>query len=388
MYKNKKNILLVCGFDPRTIESGNEQRTNHIWKSLQKIGHVYTICYYFDKGLLDERIVCTHIVQPSGWKGLINKCINRIWRFFDIEGPKILPFACHFKSNNVFGGIHFDMVVSRYIDPVSILHLWNIAPVYVDFDDHPIESFLTKEYKTIPKYKRFTALSLRKMVFNHVTKKMVGGWLSNPQQALEFNPNKNIMPLRNIPQSPSHNYNASSERDNYLLSIGYLAYPPNYLGLDSFITDVWPSIHLKYPHLLLYIVGKNAPHAYVKKWGDAPGVKYVGYAENLEPFYQRSLATVALAQAGSGTSVKVLESLSYSRICLTTPFGTRGLFEDNKHEKGAFVFRNAQELNKLLENVVLNNSRRIDIENSSRQYIVSNYSEDSFYMELVKIFNN
>lgn len=387
MGQNKKNILLICGFDPRTTESGNEQRTNHIWRSLQRIGNVYTICYYFDKGLLDERIASTHIIQPSGWRGIVNKCINRIWRFFDIEGPKLLPFACQFKSKNVFDGIHFDLIVSRYIDPVSFLHLWNIAPVFVDFDDHPIESFLTKEFRKMPIYKRYTALALRKMVLAQVVKKMAGGWLSNPQQTLESYTDISIMPLRNIPQSPSPNYKAVSERDNYLLSIGYLAYPPNYLGLDFFITNIWPTIHKNYPNLLFYILGKNAPKVYAEKWRKEPGVKYIGYVENLEPFYQRSLATVAVAQAGSGTSVKVLESLAYSRICLTTPFGTRGLYEDAMQEKGVFVYNNAEELSELIENIVLNSDRRTDIENSSRRYIVSNYSENSFFTELAKVLN-
>lgn len=383
------NILYVCGHDPREINFGGPQRTHLLWNALQNIGEVYTVCYYPSQGKKADRITAIDIINPIGKRSYLNRVIRKIWNFFDPEGKKILPIASEFSIKTPYPNIKFDIVVCRYIEPAAIFHLWNIAPLYIDIDDHPIQAFKTRDRMTLKPWQRPIALWLQTIEFHYIKKKITGGWIANPEQASRIKTKRPILPLKNIPQYPGSNYNINAERFNYIFSIGFMQYQPNFMGIDRFLSEIWPYVYKKYPNLKYYIGGKGAPQEYVKKWNSINGVRYLGFIANLDSLYENSLATIVAVDQGSGTCIKTLESMSHSRVCLSRPFGVRGIeTEAINKDKGLFVFNDANDFLSLLEEKVYNAENRKKQETSAFNFIKEHYSEQVFMNSVKTVFNS
>jgi polysaccharide biosynthesis protein PslH len=112
--------------------------------------------------------------------------------------------------------------------------------------------------------------------------------------------------------------------------VGNLRWHPNVAGLDWFCKSVWPRIRARVPEATFEIAGVGLkPDASGKlpvpeAW-DVAGVTTVGFLEDLEPLYARSLAMLAPVFGGSGVRVKMLEGFRAGMPVVTTPDGAFGL---------------------------------------------------------------
>jgi glycosyltransferase involved in cell wall biosynthesis len=123
---------------------------------------------------------------------------------------------------------------------------------------------------------------------------------------------------------------------NNLCYVGNLRWHPNVAGLDWFCRDVWPKIRARVPDATFEIAGVGLkPDASgrlpVPEAWKVPGVTTVGFLDDLEPLYVRSLAMLAPVFGGSGVRVKMLEGFRAGMPVVTTPDGAFGLpLEDGK----------------------------------------------------------
>jgi polysaccharide biosynthesis protein PslH len=112
--------------------------------------------------------------------------------------------------------------------------------------------------------------------------------------------------------------------------VGNLRWHPNVAGLDWFCKSVWPRIRARIPEATFEIAGVGLkPDASGKlpvpeAWNVA-GVSTIGFLEDLEPLYARSLAMLAPVFGGSGVRVKMLEGFRAGMPVVTTPDGAFGL---------------------------------------------------------------
>jgi len=115
-----------------------------------------------------------------------------------------------------------------------------------------------------------------------------------------------------------------------LCYVGNLRWHPNVAGLDWFCREVWPKIRARVPEATFEIAGVGLkPDASgrlpVPEAWKVPGVTTVGFLEDLEPLYARSLAMLAPVFGGSGVRVKMLEGFRAGMPVVTTPDGAFGL---------------------------------------------------------------
>ena len=369
------NILYVPTKDPRLKNIGSEQRTHLLWESLKRHGRVYTFILDFnlETGFLKENGEHPiYIARPKIRNRLFWRVVNRVLcklSLLNVYRRKIIQID---NPNNVFKGVHFDVVVSRYVYPLSDFAYWEIAPLLIDIDDHPFQVYHTVYetqlhygLKTLGKY-------LTKFQTRHIINKSVGGWIANKEQLNLCGNNYGFLP--NIPTMPSDGYKPNCNERNNLFTVGVMRYGPNKEGVTRFLTQVWPSFHLKYPEVQYYIAGKGASEADAEYWNSFEGVKYLGFVENLEALYEKTLATVVPVYSGGGTCIKTLESMAYSRPCISTEFGARGLAIDViEEEKGVVLFDNAESFIKAYEKIQ-NQGCRKKIEIQGRDLISSHYS--------------
>jgi glycosyltransferase involved in cell wall biosynthesis len=111
---------------------------------------------------------------------------------------------------------------------------------------------------------------------------------------------------------------------------GLLAWQPNAHGLDWFCRDVWPLVRRDLPEATLTIAGPGLRRAAdgtlaVPQAWSVPGIKTVGYVDDLESLYKDSLAIVAPILGGSGVRMKLLESMRAGMPTVTTTDGAAGL---------------------------------------------------------------
>jgi glycosyltransferase involved in cell wall biosynthesis len=117
---------------------------------------------------------------------------------------------------------------------------------------------------------------------------------------------------------------------NHFCYVGSLRWHPNVAGLDWFCQKVWPEIRKRVPDATFEIAGVGLkPDASGKlpvpdAW-KVPGVETVGFLEDLEPLYARSLAMLAPVFGGSGVRLKLLEGFRAGMPVVTTPDGAFGL---------------------------------------------------------------
>jgi glycosyltransferase involved in cell wall biosynthesis len=162
-----------------------------------------------------------------------------------------------------------------------------------------------------------------------------------------------------------------------LCYVGNLRWHPNVAGLDWFCREVWPKIRARVPEATFEIAGVGLkPDASGKlpvpdAWR-VPGVTTVGFLEDLEPLYVRSLAMLAPVFGGSGVRVKMLEGFRAGMPVVTTPDGAFGLpLEDGKQ---AFVAGDPEAFAERVERLVKDEAVRQQIREGGYAYLEQHHS--------------
>lgn len=383
------NILFVTPLDPRNNKSGGEQRTHLLWESLTRHGRVFSFILDWNSSSDGEMIVGENpffVFRPIFKKNSIGYKANCLPKYltgflFNIGRFTVLP-----NPNIVFNCAHFDIVVSRYISPLYLYKFWDIAPVIIDIDDHPIQVFKTIHSQRLPLPFRQIGFFLTKWETNRTIKKSIGGWVSNKEQIGMCGSNYHYLP--NIPNQPSKNYIEDYEDRKNLFTVGYMGYAPNREGINQFLNEIWPHFHAKYPEVKYYLVGGGAREEDITAWKVFEGVEYLGFVEDLESLYQGILATIVPVSSGGGTCIKTLESMAFSRTCLSSYFGARGLPKDVISEgKGIIVYKSADEFLESYEKLLKRDYRERK-EKEGREVIDYLYSKEAFHMGIDELISS
>lgn len=113
---------------------------------------------------------------------------------------------------------------------------------------------------------------------------------------------------------------------------GSLDYAPNVDGLRWFYSNVWPRVLRKQEDAHLVIVGRGAATDLQHEFAIDSSVDFVGAVEDVTPYYHRCGISVVPLRRGSGTRLKVLESMSLGNPVVSTSVGAEGIAgEDSKH---------------------------------------------------------
>ena len=382
------NILYVVNADIEKPAFGNAQRTRLMYDALCKVGNVY--------------VLNARELQLSPQTG-IKKLVNAVWQRLVINTCgkcliPVYPFPLRWSIETLFPGIRFDMVVARYLYYVGRLSLWSISPrLYVDIDDHPrqvFETIYSVKYNLIRKiWSRF----INGLFCKFVLRKLTGSWIANPNQVEMVSPYCSCIALKNVPFILSNKKGEKSIlkakmvehslNEEFVFTVGAMGYPPNYLGVDSFLKNIWPVVRSKYPNLKYKIVGKGTPHQFLETWGAIPNIEALGYVEDISELYHDCMASVVPVQSGGGTCIKTLESMSHSKICLSTPFGARGLPEGilKDGSVGVVVYNSAEEFVSALDRISTDKCWREKSEQAASDYIEENFSREKFEKTVIEL---
>lgn len=99
--------------------------------------------------------------------------------------------------------------------------------------------------------------------------------------------------------------------------------PHNVHGLQWFLENVWSSILQSVPTCSLHVCGSVCTQIE----GIFPNVYLLGEVDNLEPEYSAAEVCLVPLLAGSGLKIKLVEAMSYGRVCVSTSVGVQGVPE-------------------------------------------------------------
>lgn len=314
------NILYLVLDDPDFCFNGTTIRTHFLYRALKEIGNVDTVVPVLhpqqerEDGKRRIRWICFERIGTLSW--LINRILIRV--FIETEWP-ISPKSILRK---IGGGKKYDAVVVRYIQRAVRYSAWVLGPLYVDIDDDPIEV-----YETIfaPRRNPLRRWYERKVLVHWCRwayGKCRGVWAANKIDK-QFSVTKAV-PLPNLAIEAPAGFAFNGRQRMMLLSVGSMGYRPNYEGIDRFIRNEWKQIREIFPEMEYDVVGKDCPVRYQKRWESEEGVKVLGFVSDLDSLYEQCVATVAPIYSGSGTCIKVQESLLRGRICIASDFALRG----------------------------------------------------------------
>lgn len=159
--------------------------------------------------------------------------------------------------------------------------------------------------------------------------------------------------------------------------VGSLRWKPNVLGLDWFCQKVWPLVRRRVPDATFEIAGVGLkPDASGKlpvpeAW-KAPGIQTVGFLEELEPLYARSLGMLAPITGGSGVRLKLLEGFRAGMPVVTTPDGAFGLpLEDGRE---AFIASDPEGFAERVQRLVEDAAARERVREGGYAYLEAHHS--------------
>jgi glycosyltransferase involved in cell wall biosynthesis len=116
-----------------------------------------------------------------------------------------------------------------------------------------------------------------------------------------------------------------------LIYPGALSYDANLDAARYFVQAILPLIRQVRPNALVRITGKNTPDQQAAL-GNAAGVAFTGYVDDVRALIARSSVEVVPLREGGGTRLKVLEALALGTPVVSTTKGVEGLeLEPGRH---------------------------------------------------------
>jgi len=359
-------ILLIAPCSPFSPRSGAEQRTALLYEALAQLGRV------------DVLMILPADTKPlAAASGEANLIAQLSWQGSSFGVGKYAPDE-QIARELVERGIdlqRYDLIVGRYLNPICKLRLPPGKPSIVDLDDwgksygneagSPLASLLTTAKG------RYAHWLARRQLSRF------DGYFFVSRRDAEREPERTAQLLPNIPFAPPATALPEANSKN-LLFVGALWYEPNVLGIDRFISNCWPSIRQQVPEATLTLVGAASAEA-LGNWAKIPGVSAFGYVENLHDAYRNAAFCIAPIYSGGGSNIKILESLSFGRACVTSVFGAEVFANDLVRSGGLSAAANDDEFSAICVALLQDPEARARKSHAGRESVTLNYNRKVFF---------
>jgi polysaccharide biosynthesis protein PslH len=120
-----------------------------------------------------------------------------------------------------------------------------------------------------------------------------------------------------------HAFRSGSPREEIVLFIGDLSWPPNADGVRWLVSKVWPEVRRRRPAARLRIVGRDAPADLLRAAG--ADIQLPGEGGDARDHWREAAVGVVPLLSGGGTRLKVLEAAASGVPVVSTRIGAEGL---------------------------------------------------------------
>lgn len=117
---------------------------------------------------------------------------------------------------------------------------------------------------------------------------------------------------------------AGEQPGSAVLFVGSMDYYANIDAVVWFAHEIWPAVRQQRPDLRFVIAGRS-PGSKVRELASLPGVTVTGTVDDVRPYYRDAAVSVVPILAGSGSRLKILESMAAGVPVLSTTLGAEGI---------------------------------------------------------------
>lgn len=297
---NKPKLLLISGIPLSPQNSGGATRLKH------------TLKYLSQKYEITLKEIAT--VKKSLWTSLVTGIPYHMTSFYNAEIKEIL-------TSSTYNDIRIEgtqlLYLAKYIRPevktkfveldVSAVSFWRRAwessnPLVVMVRLFSCLQVYMYERRYLRQYNQVIVMSLTDSQY---LAKLYG--IKNTQ----ISPN-GIDKIEFLP-----------DNGNAVMTFGFIgsaSHTPNLAAMKYTVSEILPELKKAGHKYKMIVVGKFDSAIF----GDQD-IEIIEHIDNLREFYSKIDMLVAPIFSGSGTRIKVLESLSYGRPVVTTQIGAEGI---------------------------------------------------------------
>ena len=359
---NKSKTAFVSFFSIFPDTNGSASMTNNRFNNWPKEKKLFQLSHL--KGKNTKNICSIYIGKETPLKKIINlpKIIFKIYDYLKNVKKRVIIFE---GSSWIF--YTFVTLFSlRILLPKSKI-------IYIS---HNVEAEIRKEFSN--KFIFILTKILEKYVFKYSN-------LSTVVSQKDKNKIKKLYKLNTIiyPNAISlkFNINKNKIKKNYIIYCGSYLFKPNKDSIDYLNNEIMPAIKKKIPNLKLLLTGGGFNKKY--PWIINKGIVSKNYLYNL--IYHSKLMCVPL-KFGSGTRIKIIESLAVGTIVLSTKKGIEGI--KIKNINPPFIL---QDRKKFITEIIkiLRNNKKIKLKLiKDKIYYQKNYSMKNITQNFIKKYLN
>jgi len=113
-----------------------------------------------------------------------------------------------------------------------------------------------------------------------------------------------------------------------LVFVGSMDWMANIDGVEYFVREVLPLIRRRKPDCTLAVVGRTPPPGILKLALAVPGITVTGTVPDIRPYLWGAAVSIVPLRVGSGTRLKIYESMAAKVPAVSTSVGAEGLAID------------------------------------------------------------
>jgi polysaccharide biosynthesis protein PslH len=392
-------IMLVAPAPPFPLENGTNQRTLLLWKALSEIAPVDVILC---DDSVNDRATAPSVPAYLNFLGRFPWQSKGHWlyRLFRKSTPSptlerllraALPRDWDYEVDcnvgrslsDILTRNQYFLAVGRYLKPIVKTGLVGRMPCLLDIDDVDFDIFAQRSREVgRPRWQRYlysVQSSQIEAAFQKWLPKFHGLWVAKANDTRHAVA-RNAVLLPNIPYNAPvamPPLNGSRSGNPVLLTVAYYHYQPNRDGVDRFIREGWPKVRAACPTAEYWVAGKSEP-ALAERWQAVPGVKVLGFVDDLAAVYEASWFTLCPLWSGAGTNIKVLESLAFGRTCVATVMGHRGYENSLRAGDSLLVAANPEDLAENCIRLIDDHARRLALAMRGQEVVKREFSYEKF----------
>lgn len=360
-------ILFVTPCLPVNNGSGGSIRSYQIYRELQKFSSVDVLCC---NGTGFRHRDVAQFMKDHNYLG-------------NVKIPWFIPwFKRKQKPTEKFRRFlreqRYDYIVVRYYWSAFWFGLIGESNLILDCDDCALEleaqKYLECRGNSLQALSKKIGLFLYKKRYVSDLEKIPVVVFSKRSNLLEWRNNFAFLPNKILPLHLPCEV-AVSDFDTFtVLFVGVLSYGPNFRGLDKFIDYVWPAVISKHPKTILKVVGGGLHAKYREKWEKVKGVKLCGFVEDIDDVYAGSHISISPVYAGSGTHIKVMESLLHAITMVISRMAHRGYEDTLLDGESLYVVDNYEEYVEKICRLIENPDIRVRMAQTGRNKVLTHHT--------------
>jgi len=109
-----------------------------------------------------------------------------------------------------------------------------------------------------------------------------------------------------------------------VMFVGGFQHPPNIDAVEYYAEQIWPVFRKLCPDVPTYIIGSRMPDR-LRQMGVEHGLEMLGFVEDLTPYYDTCVLSIAPIRYGAGVKGKVNQALSFGLPVVGTPVALEGM---------------------------------------------------------------